>query len=229
MPDVASTDRERLASVAREVINAKSANGNANGAGSGSLEEDRPGWRRRVMHAFEWFAGHATRGAGSPIAFALAVGVVLLWAVTGPMFDYSETWQLVINTATTIITFVMVFLIQQTQNKDSLAVHLKLNELLASHRHASSRLVSIEDLDEEDLKKLAAFYRQLSELAERESDIEETHGLDDALQTHVAKKEARHDLEEEVAAGLGSKERRGDGSRDGGTAGSRGSGSDEAV
>lgn len=207
MPDVASTDRERLASVAREVINGKSANGNANGAGNDTSEDGR-GWRRRVMHAFEWFAGHATRGAGSPIAFALAVGVVLLWAVTGPMFHYSETWQLVINTATTIITFVMVFLIQQTQNKDSLAVHLKLNELLASHRHASSRLVAIEDLDEEDLKKLAAFYRQLSELAERESDIAETHGLDDALQTHVAKQEARHDLEEEVAAELDAKERR---------------------
>lgn len=208
MPDLVSTDRERLASVAREAINGKSPNGHANGVANGASEEDRPGWRRRVMHAFEWFAGHATRGAGSPIAFALAVGVVIVWAVTGPMFGYSETWQLVINTATTIITFVMVFLIQQTQNKDSLAVHLKLNELLASHRHASSRLVSIEDLDEEDLKKLAAFYRQLSVLAERESDIEETHGLDDALQTHVAKQEARHDLEEEVAAELQSKERK---------------------
>ncbi|MBO4122799.1 low affinity iron permease family protein [Cupriavidus gilardii] len=186
-------------------MNGKSANGNANGAANDSPEDDRQGWRRRVMHGFEWFAGHATRGAGSPIAFAMAVGVVIVWAVTGPMFNYSETWQLVINTATTIITFVMVFLIQQAQNKDSLAVHLKLNELLASHRHASSRLVSIEDLDEEDLKKLAAFYRQLSELAERESDIAETHGLDDALQTHVAKQEARHDLEEEVAAEIGSK------------------------
>lgn len=205
MPDAASTDRDRLASVAREVMNGKSANGTANGAANESPEDDRHGWRRRVMHSFEWFAGHATRGAGSPIAFAMAVGVVILWAVTGPMFNYSETWQLVINTATTIITFVMVFLIQQAQNKDSLAVHLKLNELLASHRHASSRLVSIEDLDEEDLKKLAAFYRQLSELAERESDIAETHGLDDALQTHVAKQEARHDLEEEVAVEIGSK------------------------
>lgn len=205
MPDAASTDRDRLASVAREVMNGKSANGNANGAANESPDDDRHGWRRRVMHSFEWFAGHATRGAGSPIAFAMAVGVVILWAVTGPMFNYSETWQLVINTATTIITFVMVFLIQQAQNKDSLAVHLKLNELLASHRHASSRLVSIEDLDEEDLKKLAAFYRQLSELAERESDIAETHGLDDALQTHVAKQEARHDLEEEVAVEIGSK------------------------
>ncbi len=210
MPNAASTDRERLASVAREVMNGKTANGNGNGGAHETPDDDRQGWRRRVMHSFEWFAGHATRGAGSPIAFAMAVGVVIVWAVTGPMFGYSETWQLVINTATTIITFVMVFLIQQAQNKDSLAVHLKLNELLASHRHASSRLVSIEDLDEEDLKKLAAFYRQLSELAERESDIEETHGLDDALQTHVAKKEARHDLEEEVAAELGGKDRRRD-------------------
>lgn len=174
------------------------------------LADQRPGWHRRLMHAFEWFATQATRGAGSPLAFGLAVAVVVGWALTGPIFHYSETWQLVINTATTIITFVMVFLIQQTQNKDSLAVHLKLNELLASHRHASSRLVSIEDLDEEDLKKLAAFYRKLSELAEREDDIGETHGLDDALQTHQAKRRA-HGLRETELRILDDDEDAGDG------------------
>ncbi|TWG81766.1 low affinity Fe/Cu permease [Cupriavidus gilardii J11] len=165
--------------------------GTGNGTTHGPADDRRNGWHRRLMHGFEWFAAQATRGAGSPVAFGLAVFVVLAWAVTGPIFHYSETWQLVINTATTIITFIMVFLIQQAQNKDSLAVHLKLNELLASHRHASSRLVAIEDLDEEDLKKLAAFYRQLSELAEQENDIGRTHGLDDALQTHVEKQQAQ--------------------------------------
>ncbi|MBY4896091.1 low affinity iron permease family protein [Cupriavidus sp. AU9028] len=166
-------------------------------------EDAAPSARRRILHGFEWFAGHATRWAGSPLAFCLAGVMVLIWAVTGPIFGYSETWQLVINTATTIITFLMVFLIQQAQNKDALAMHLKLNELLASHRHASSRLVAIEDLDEEDLKRLAAFYRQLSELAERENDIERTHGLDDALQTHAVKRRAQQEKEqgEPVVAG----------------------------
>ncbi len=90
----------------------------------------RKGWHARLMHRFDCFAGVATRGAGSPTAFALAVLTVAVWAITGPMFGFSETWQLVINTGTTIITFLMVFLIQQSQNKDSLAIHLKLNELL---------------------------------------------------------------------------------------------------
>ncbi len=85
--------------------------------------------QRRIMHLFDHFAGAATRHAGSPAAFVLAVLVVVIWALTGPIFGYSETWQLIINTGTTIITFLMVFLIQQSQNKDSMAVHLKLNEL----------------------------------------------------------------------------------------------------
>lgn len=180
-----------LIAAARDAASA----GNGNGTNQAQPDDTRHDWHRRMMHGFEWFAAQATRGAGSPLAFGLAVLVVVVWAVTGPIFHYSETWQLVINTATTIITFIMVFLIQQAQNKDSLAVHLKLNELLASHRHASSRLVAIEDLDEQDLKKLAAFYRQLSELAERENDIGRTHGLDDALQTHVEKQQAQSDRE----------------------------------
>lgn len=178
-------------SLSPEVIEAARRAAQPDGAGEGEPSDPaRQGWRRRIVHGFEWFAGQATRGAGSPTAFALAILGVVVWGVTGPIFHYSETWQLVINTATTIVTFIMVFLIQQAQNKDALAVHLKLNELLASHRHASSRLVAIEDLDEQDLKKLAAFYRQLSVLAEKEEDIGETHGLDDALQTHAAKKQA---------------------------------------
>lgn len=147
----------------------------------------RKGWHARLMHRFDCFAGIATRGAGSPAAFALAVLTVALWAITGPMFGFSETWQLVINTGTTIITFLMVFLIQQSQNKDALAVHLKLNELLASHKLASNRLVSIEDLDEEELKKLAVFYRRLSELSERDGGIGETHDVEDAHANQATK------------------------------------------
>ncbi|AMR81937.1 low affinity iron permease family protein [Cupriavidus nantongensis] len=153
----------------------------------------RPGAGKRatVLHLFDRFAGGATRHAGSPTAFVLAVGVVVAWALTGPMFGYSETWQLVINTGTTIVTFLMVFLIQQSQNKDAVAVHLKLNELLASHREASNMLVSIEDLDEEELRQLVSFYRQLAELADKEDGIKTSHSLDEARENHAAKRDAR--------------------------------------
>ncbi|WER49329.1 low affinity iron permease family protein [Cupriavidus sp. WKF15] len=149
----------------------------------------RPGsW---LMHRFDRFAGAATRYAGSAAAFVISVVVVLAWALTGPMFDYSETWQLVINTGTTIVTFLMVFLIQQSQNKDAIAVHLKLNELLASHREASNMLVSIEDLDEEELRQLVAFYRHLAALADKEGGLKTSHSLDEARLNQAAKREAR--------------------------------------
>jgi low affinity Fe/Cu permease len=150
-----------------------------------------PGKHASVLHLFDRFAGMATRHAGSPTAFVLALGVVAAWAFTGPMFGYSESWQLVINTGTTIVTFLMVFLIQQSQNKDAVAVHLKLNELLASHREASNMLVSIEDLDEEELRQLVTFYRHLSELAGKEDGIKSSHSLDEARENHAAKREAR--------------------------------------
>jgi low affinity Fe/Cu permease len=121
------------------------------------------------------------------MGFTVAIGSVVLWAVSGPMFGFSETWQMVINTGTTIVTFLMVFLIQQSQNKDSLAVHIKLNELLASHERASNHLVAVEDLDESDLATLRTFYCKLAELAKEESDIRQTHSLDDAKAIHASK------------------------------------------
>jgi low affinity Fe/Cu permease len=114
-----------------------------------------------LTQAFDTFASAVTRWAGSPLAFALAVTSVVVWAITGPFFHYSENWQLVINTGTTIVTFVMVFLIQQSQNKDSVAVHLKLNELIASHRAASDKLIGIEDATEDELRILAAKYLKM--------------------------------------------------------------------
>ena len=95
---------------------------------------------------FESFANKATVFTGSSAAFIIATLIVIIWAVTGPVFNYSETWQLVINTGTTIITFLMVFLIQKAQNKDSKAIQIKLNELIASNEKASNRIVDIEDL-----------------------------------------------------------------------------------
>ena len=121
--------------------------------------------RHPVTRAFDAFASTVTRLAGSPVAFGVAAITVLVWAVTGPLFHFSDGWQLVINTGTTIITFLMVFLIQQSQNKDSVAVHLKLNELLASHRAASNQLIGIEDASEDDLRRLAAAYLQLASKA----------------------------------------------------------------
>lgn len=118
--------------------------------------------RHPVTRAFDTFASAVTRWAGSPVAFGMAVISILVWAVTGPVFHYSENWQLVINTGTTIVTFIMVFLIQQSQNKDSVALHLKLNELLASHRSADNHLIGIEDATEEELRRLAAAYLRMS-------------------------------------------------------------------
>lgn len=137
--------------------------------------------RLRGRHSvFDRFAGHATRYAGSPTAFVLAVSIVVSWACAGPLFGFSDTWQMVINTGTTIVTFLMVFLIQQSQNKDSEALHLKLNELLASNRAASNRLVAVEQLDQRDLDTLKAFRCHLAELARRDGDISETHSLHEA-------------------------------------------------
>jgi low affinity Fe/Cu permease len=115
-----------------------------------------------VTRAFDTFASAVTRWAGSPVAFGLAVISIVAWLVSGPIFHYSEGWQLIINTGTTVVTFLMVFLIQQSANKDSVALHLKLNELLASHRGASNKLIGIEDASEEDLRKIAAAYLKLA-------------------------------------------------------------------
>ena len=129
-----------------------------------------PGYARAhpVTRAFDAFASTVTRWAGSPVAFGLSVIAIVVWLVSGPIFKFSDGWQLVINTGTTIVTFLMVFLIQQSANKDSVAVHLKLNELLASHKQASNQLIGIEDATEEDLRRLAAAYLQLA--AEKEND-----------------------------------------------------------
>jgi low affinity Fe/Cu permease len=133
----------------------------------------------RLLSAFDRLASGVTRWAGTPAAFCGALVVVLVWAMTGPLFGFSENWQLVINTGTTIVTFLMVFLIQQSQNKDSVALHLKLNELLAANRQASNRMIGIEDLDEQDLRDVASFYMRLSERAKRTGPRKEAHSIDE--------------------------------------------------
>jgi low affinity Fe/Cu permease len=142
---------------------------------------------KKKKNLFEKFANWATNATGSSAAFIIAIAVIFVWAVTGPIFKYSDTWQLVINTGTTIVTFLMVFLIQKTQNKDSKAIHLKLNELLASHQGASNRMVDIEDLTEIELDRLHKFYVQLSDLAEKEDELTCTHSIDAAEENHRLK------------------------------------------
>lgn len=137
---------------------------------------------------FEKAAAHVTKMAGSSTAFLIAVTAIILWAITGPVFKFSDTWQLVINTATTIITFLMVFIIQQSQNKDSMAIQLKLNELIASNENASNRLIVVEDLTQEELEVLKKFYIKLSELAKKENDLHSSHSVDEAGDLHQQKR-----------------------------------------
>jgi low affinity Fe/Cu permease len=135
---------------------------------------------KNKQSGFEKIANKITQWTGSSWAFGFAAGAILLWIITGPIFKFSDTWQLVINTGTTIITFLMVFLIQKTQNKDSKAIQLKLNELIAASRKASNRLVDIEDLDECELDTLHEYYQQLSDKSEKDDDIHQSHSIDAA-------------------------------------------------
>jgi low affinity Fe/Cu permease len=119
-----------------------------------------------VSDVFRVFARHSSMILGSAWAFAGAVLVIAVWLLTGPTFHFSDTWQLIINTATTIITFLMVFLIQNTQNRDAKAVHLKLDEMIRALKGARNKLVDLEDLSDEELKKLEEQFQRLRKKAE---------------------------------------------------------------
>ena len=136
---------------------------------------------------FEQIAAHITKVAGTSTAFLIAFCIILFWALSGPLFHFSDTWQLVINTGTTIITFLMVFVIQQSQNKDSLAIQLKLNELIAAEERASNRLIDIEDLTQAELEVLKQFYVKLSKLAKKDNDLFSSHSVDEADDVHQEK------------------------------------------
>lgn len=125
-------------------------------------------------------ASKITKATGSPFSSIAAILLIIGWLVCGPIFGFSDTWQLVINTGTTIITFIMVFIIQQSQNKDTSAIHLKLNELIACEERASNRLVSIEDLTDDELCVLKKFYSHLAQLSKDGKDLHSSHSLDEA-------------------------------------------------
>lgn len=149
----------------------------------------------------EKFATAVSRVTGSTGAFIIALVLVILWGATGPFFHYSAGWQLVINTGTTIITFLMVFLIQKAQNKDSLAIQLKLNELVAAHEFASNRLVNVESMSEEELKVIQKYYSRLSQLTKHDESLQQSHSIDEAEQ----KAELKKDVEEEIKKEVGRK------------------------
>lgn len=131
--------------------------------------------KKTFAQRFEQFSSAVTQATGSSQSFLIALAVVLIWVVTGPIFNYSDTWQLVINTGTTIVTFLMVFLIQKSQNKDSLATQIKLNELIAVDRQASNRLLNVEDLSEVELRALHKFFGQLADKAKADDNLSNSH------------------------------------------------------
>ncbi len=143
--------------------------------------------RKSFTEWFEDLSHRVTQATGRPWAFMVALSVIVVWAVTGPLFGFGDTWQLVINTGTTIVTFLMVFLIQQTQNKDGKAMELKLNELVAATKGASNRLIDVEALSEEELDTLHGYFRQLVELSKRDRSLTESHSLEEAERLHGGK------------------------------------------
>ncbi|SDG48593.1 low affinity iron permease family protein [Chitinophaga filiformis] len=131
---------------------------------------------------FERFSSKVAQATGSQWAFFIALAAIIIWAITGPVFGFSDTWQLVINTGTTIITFLMVFIIQKSQNKDSKSVQLKLNELIAANKLASNRLIVVEDLTEEELDTLHNYYMKLSEETKKRLAMKESHSVEEAIE-----------------------------------------------
>ena len=143
-----------------------------------------PQRRSRLSELLERFSFHVTKATGTSVAFVLALTTILVWAITGPYFHFSDTWQLVINTGTTIVTFLMVFLIQRAQNKDALAIHLKLNEIVAAMEGASNRLIDVEDLSEPEIDALRNYYKRLIELARQDDVLTTTHSIEEAASRH---------------------------------------------
>ena len=151
--------------------------------------------KENELHWFETFSSKATKVTGSSGAFIIACILIVTWIVTGPVFHYSDVWQLAINTSTTIITFLMVFLIQKTQNKDALAIQIKLNELVAANVNASNRIVSVEDLSEEELERLNEYYSQLAALTKQEKTLKTSRSIEDTQINKEAQKKVNKKID----------------------------------
>jgi low affinity Fe/Cu permease len=143
--------------------------------------------KNSLSQMLERFSRRATEATGTSTAFIVALLVIIVWIVSGPLFHFSDTWQLVINTGTTIVTFLMVFLIQRSQNKDALAIHLKLNEIVAALEGASNRLIDVEDLTEAEIKTLHVHYQKLVSMAKTDLKLTQSHSVEEAEARHLAK------------------------------------------
>ena len=144
--------------------------------------------RSKLGEILERFSLKATKATGTSKAFIFALTIIVLWGLTGPIFHFSDTWQLVINTGTTIVTFLMVFLIQRTQNKDAQAIHLKLNEIVAALEGSSNRLIDVEDLSEEEIETLHKHYRTLARMAKKDLTLLQSHSIEEAEARHRIKR-----------------------------------------
>jgi low affinity Fe/Cu permease len=144
------------------------------------------------ISGFEKISNTITTYSGSSPVFIVAIALILIWVISGPIFHFSDTWLLVVNTGTSIITFLMVFLIQKSQNKESIAVQLKLNELIAASNQASNRLLNIQDLSEEELKTLYEHYRKLVDLTQQAQSNTQSHSVEDAIES------VDEEIEEEI-------------------------------
>jgi len=172
-------------------VNSKSVNRNSNETISKKRRQSKVG------RIFDRFSGKVTKVTGSPWAFIIAFLVVITWALSGPIFHYSDTWQLVINTGTTIITFLMVFVIQQSQNKDTMALQMKLNELIASNKSASNRLIDVEDLTEEELELIKEYYIKLSSISKKEKELQRSHSIEE-LETSEIEQEIQQEVSSKI-------------------------------
>ena len=143
--------------------------------------------RSKLGHLLEHLSMKATQATGTSMAFILALTVIVVWVITGPIFGFSDTWQLVINTGTTIVTFLMVFLIQRAQNKDALAIHLKLNEIVAVLEGASNRLIDVEDLTEDEIRILHEHFQRLARMSKEDLSIGQSHSVEEATTRHQRK------------------------------------------
>jgi len=148
---------------------------------------EREAKKEELPGVMERFSTLVLTWTGRTSAFILALAMIVVWLLLGPVFRFSDSWQLVINTTTTIITFLMVFLIQRAQNKDAKATALKLNELIAAMEGASNRLIDLEDLSEGELEVLHEHYKRLVEMAKRDLSITKSHSIDEAAARHRSK------------------------------------------
>lgn len=147
--------------------------------------------RSSRVDVLERAARAITEWTGRSSAFGLAVTIVVLWAALGPVFGYSDTWQLVINTSTTVVTFLMVFLIQRAQNKESRAIQLKLNEIIAAVQGASNRLIDVESLSEQEIDTLHRHYEALVDMSRKETTLTTSHSVEEAYGRHETKRKRR--------------------------------------